>query len=146
MKSLRRNKRAVSDVIAVLLMIAIAVAASLIAYAWVMGYLGGTTGTVGKAIQIQSMANDTNNGNKLAVYVQNVGDGSVTIQNLYVNGILDTGFTNSSSLTIPKSATVALWASSWPTNFKSTDTVDVKVVCASGTFIEATQTVQGAVP
>ena len=143
MKSLRRNKKAVSDVIAVLLMIAIAVAASLIAYAWVMGYLGGTTSTVGKAIQIQSIANDTN---KLAVYVQNVGDGPVTIQNLYVNGVLDATFTNSTSLTLQKSATVALWASAWPNGFKSTDTVDVKVVCAGGTFIEATQTVQGAVP
>ena len=146
MKSLRRNKKAVSDVIAVLLMIAIAVAASLIAYAWVMGYLGGTTGKVGKAIQIQSIANDTTNANKLAIYVQNVGDGPVTIQNLYVNGVLDPTFTNSTSLTLQKSATVALYASAWPTNFKSTDTVDVKVVCADGTPVEATQTVQGAVP
>ena len=55
MKNFRRNVKAVSTVLATLLMIAVAVAASLVAYAWVMGYIGGTTGKVGKAIQIQSV-------------------------------------------------------------------------------------------
>ncbi len=48
--------RAISPVIATLLMIAIAVVASLVTYAWVMGYMNFTTEKTGKAIQIQSIA------------------------------------------------------------------------------------------
>ena len=79
----RRSVKAISPVISVLLMIAIAVAASLVAYAWVMGYLDFTTTKVGKAIQIQSISTDS-------VYVQNVGDSPVTINAVYVDGDLMT--------------------------------------------------------
>ncbi len=50
----KRSIKAISPVIATLLMIAIAVVASLVVYAWVTGYMGGTTSKAGKAIQIQS--------------------------------------------------------------------------------------------
>ncbi len=72
----RRKFRAISPVLATLMMIAIAVAASLVAYAWVMGYLDLTTNKVGKAIQIQSSAIDGVS-NNLLVYVQNVGTSPV---------------------------------------------------------------------
>ncbi len=42
-RKFRRNTRAISPVIATLLMIAIAVVASLVTYAWVMGYMNFTT-------------------------------------------------------------------------------------------------------
>jgi flagellin-like protein len=48
-----RSKRGISPILATLLLIVIAVAAIVITYAWVMGYLGFTTNKVGKAIQIQ---------------------------------------------------------------------------------------------
>ena len=69
-------------------MIAIAVVASLVVYAWVSGYIGGTTSKAGNAIQIQSFASQ---GGKLVVYVQNVGQGAVQFnpgQSVYVNGDL----------------------------------------------------------
>ena len=52
----KRSIKAISPVIATLLMIAIAVVASLVVYAWVTGYMGNTTSKAGKAIQIQSFA------------------------------------------------------------------------------------------
>ena len=58
-RKFRRNMRAISPVIATLLMIAIAVVASLVTYAWVMGYMNFTTEKTGKAIQIQSVSYDT---------------------------------------------------------------------------------------
>lgn len=87
-----RKRRGVSPVLAVLLMIIVAVAASLVTYAWVMGYIGFTTSKAGKSIQIQSIAYN-NTGNDLHVYVQNVGDGSVFLSRsgcLYVDGLLKT--------------------------------------------------------
>jgi flagellin-like protein len=67
-RKIRKNVKAVSPVISVLLMIVVAVAASLVTYAWVMGYMGFTTNKVGKAIMIQAVAQDG------TVSVQNVGD------------------------------------------------------------------------
>jgi flagellin-like protein len=88
MKSFKKNVKAVSPVLSVLMMIAVAVAASLVTYAWVMGYLGFTTAKVGKAIQIQSIAkNVTISSNDLIIYVQNVGQGSVKLIDIYVDGI-----------------------------------------------------------
>jgi hypothetical protein len=88
---LRKSIKAVSPILAVLMMIIVAVAAGLVTYAWVMGYLGFTTSKAGKAIQIQSIANS---GNDLLVYVQNVGDGTVELDPdgtavVYLNGILE---------------------------------------------------------
>ena len=73
-------------------MIIVAVAASLVTYAWVMGYIGFTTSKAGKSIQIQSIAYN-NTSNDLHVYVQNVGDGNIYLGRsgcLYVDGLLKT--------------------------------------------------------
>ena len=64
-RKFRKNVKAISPVLSVLMMIAVAVAASLVTYAWVMGYLSFTTDKVGKAIQIQSIGGD---GGLITVY------------------------------------------------------------------------------
>lgn len=70
-------------------MIAIAIAAALVAYAWIMGYLGQTTHKTELAIQIQSVTSINENGKDwLMFYVQNVGQGIVHLQqdtSVYVN-------------------------------------------------------------
>jgi FlaG/FlaF family flagellin (archaellin) len=80
--------RAISPVLAVLMMIAVAIAGSLVVYAWVMGYIGLSTERSGEAIMIQSIANKDKD---LLVFVQNVGEGVVQLDQetcLYVNDIL----------------------------------------------------------
>ena len=79
-RKFRRNTRAISPVIATLLMIAIAVVASLVTYAWVMGYMNFTTEKTGKAIQIQSVSYAPAS-HIFTVYVQNVGDIRCSISN-----------------------------------------------------------------
>lgn len=116
-------------------MIAIAVAASLVAYAWMMGYIGGTTTKAGKAILIQSMA-PAEDGN-LLVYVQNVGQGSVTISSVYVDDVLRS-FTpdpNFADNKLPEGKTASL-----KVNFVVPDSgqVKVKVITTEGTFTEST--------
>ena len=86
--------KGVSTVVAVLLMIAIAVIASVVAYAWVMGYFKTTSTKISNAIEVQSATytgNNTGQGNWLYVYAQNVGKGKATLipnQCLYVGGAL----------------------------------------------------------
>ena len=86
---LKRSIKAVSPVIATLLIIAIAVVASLVVYAWVTGYIGGVTLKVGSAIKIQSFYRDPDTG-LLTIYVQNVGQGTVVFkasESVYVDDI-----------------------------------------------------------
>jgi FlaG/FlaF family flagellin (archaellin) len=89
MGSIERSLRAISPVLAVLMMIAVAIAGSLVVYAWVMGYIGFSTERAGEAIKILSVANDPTDAD-LLVYVQNVGEGVAQLEEddcLYVNGI-----------------------------------------------------------
>ena len=71
-------------------MIAVAIAGSLLVYAWFMGYLDLSTGRIDESIMIPSIANDPTN-TDLIVYVQNIGDVAVQLKEsecLYVNGRL----------------------------------------------------------
>jgi flagellin-like protein len=134
MKSFKKNVKAVSPVLSVLMMIAVAVAASLVTYAWVMGYLSFTTAKVGKAVQIQSIAKS---GSDLKVYVQNVGSGSVTMADIYVGGIRQTTVVFSPSATINEGQTVTCTINS----FGGSGSITVRAVTLDGTFTEATATV-----
>jgi FlaG/FlaF family flagellin (archaellin)/predicted secreted protein len=84
----KRNFGAISPVLAVLMMIAVAIAGSLVVYAWIMGYINLSTERSGEAITIQSVFND---GADLLIYVQNVGEGVVQLEKdscLYVDELL----------------------------------------------------------
>jgi flagellin-like protein len=90
MQRIKGNARAISPVLAVLMMIAIAIAGSLVTYAWAMGYIGFTTEKSGKALMIHSVINDRTD-TDLIVYVQNVGEGTLEFDPIgcfYVNGEL----------------------------------------------------------
>jgi flagellin-like protein len=134
LRRFRKNIKAISPVLSTLLMIAVAVAASLVTYAWVMGYLNFTTTKVGKALEIQSIAYS---GTTLSVYAQNVGNGALkftTTTTIYVNGTAVT------SNPLPKPSIgdgeTNTWTVTVPTGVTS---VTVKVVADDGTFASATQ-------
>jgi len=78
-------RKAVSPVIATLLLILIAVAAAVLVYVWVTGYASSVT-TAGtpelrENIKIEAISYDDDT---LKVYVRNIGDTSVTIDYVYV--------------------------------------------------------------
>lgn len=133
---LRRSIKAISPVISVLLMIAIAVVASLVAYAWIMGFIGSNTEKSGKAVQIQSSA--TTPSGTLDVYVQNVGQGAVTLDPagcVYVNDqlqILDASAFGSTTLNSGET-TVIHTAFVVPTDGSG---LKIKVVTMDGTFTQ----------
>jgi flagellin-like protein len=139
---IRRNIKAISPVISVLLMIAVAVVASLVVYAWVMGFVGTKTNQVGKAIQIQSVAL-TSTG--LSVYTQNVGDSNVAFSSpcIYINGTAAaTSFTASPTLgqQLSTGSTESFTGVTLTgITIKSGDTVTVKVASTDGTFSQVTQ-------
>jgi archaeal type IV pilus assembly protein PilA len=136
-RNFRKDMRAISPVIATLLMIAVAVVASLVAYAWVMGYIGFQTTNTGKSIQIQSLSNSaTGHTGVLTVYVQNIGDSQISLndKSVYINGTLATDQTSFGDL--PAQSTATLYTTN---TVASGDTVTVKVTTTSGTFSEITR-------
>jgi hypothetical protein len=146
---IKHSIRAISPVISVLMIIAIAVASSLVAYAWMMGYIGRTANTAGKNIQVKNVSIDPADNHHLLVYVQNVGQSAVTLDSVYVYDI-KMGF---SSVPVDKKLNKGDKATLTITldhiiNFG--EKVKVKVVTTDGTFTEITDYVQfgggGGVP
>jgi flagellin-like protein len=127
----KRSIKAISPVIATLLMIAIAVVASLVVYAWVTGYIGGSTTKAGKAIQLPSFAVDGSN--NLHVYVQNVGQGTVQLSAVYVNDVLKASPTD----VIAEGNTLDVVVTG---PYDANTKLNIKVTTTEGTFMTATGT------
>ena len=127
-RKFRKETRAISPVIATLLMIAIAVVASLVVYAWVAGYIGNQTSNTGKAILIQSVNVDG------TVYVQNVGTGTVRLEDicLYIDGVGMATTSAGSGHDIAEGDTYALTGATAFT--QGSHTYTIKVTTTDGTF------------
>jgi len=139
-RNFRKNVRAISPVIATLLMIAIAVVASLVVYAWVMGYMSFTTSKTGKAITIQSVSAPAGS-TQMDIYVQNVGDSSVTFVTgscLYVNGAITGSSATPSPLTAGSTAKITTTLNPAAA---SGAVYNIKVTTQDGTFNQMTYTV-----
>jgi len=86
-RKLLRDKRGFSPVIASLILMLLAVAAGVVVYAYVMGWLGGATtggGTPGK-LQFDSIYANATAG-KIKIYVRNVGGKDLLLSKMYVDG------------------------------------------------------------
>jgi len=135
MKTLKLNRKGVSPIIATLLLIVIAVAAAVVTYSFVMGFLtpGGTTTPQG-VLSVDSYNFASNSTETLTVYVRNSGQ-TVTCSAIYVNGtLLSSGYTvngTSNGGSFPAGLAVPLVidnTASW-TNGQNT----IKIVCTDTT-------------
>ena len=139
----KRSIRAISPVIATLLMIAIAVVASLVAYAWVMGYIGHTTTTASNSMIIQSVSHTA--GGYIVVYVQNVGQGTIQLnptESTYVNSILKSVTDSTPTISGGKiefsPGTTASLTTNYP--YTASEKLKIKITATDGTFAEYTTT------
>ena len=137
----RRSVRAISPVIATLLMIAIAVVASLVVYAWVTGYIGGTTTKASNSMLIQSVSHTA--GGYIVIYVQNVGQGTIQLkqtESTYINsvlkGITDSTPTISAGMVTFSPGTTASLTTDYP--YTANEKLNIKITATDGTFAEYT--------
>jgi flagellin-like protein len=86
------NNRAVSAVIATLLLIAIAVAAAIIVYVFSIGLLGGLQTSGGQQVKQQVIMEAYNwaTTTQLILTLRNVGPAKIEFQDYFVNGIIAT--------------------------------------------------------
>jgi len=90
------KRKGVSPVIATLLLIVIAVAAAVLTYIWVTGYMGTLQSQAGaqqveERIKIEGVSIDTENNNIQEIYIRNIGDVRVNVTTVYLinsSGIL----------------------------------------------------------
>ena len=80
-RSLRKDGKGISPLIATLLLIAIAVAASVITYSWVMSMIGSQSQQAQTQVRIDSLTWDVDSGT-LTVVVRNTGSVSATIESI----------------------------------------------------------------
>jgi flagellin-like protein len=108
----RVNRKAVSPVIATLLMIAIAVAAAILVYVWSMGLIGGLQTGGGQQVREQIMMDEytwTTAGAVTGI-VRNVGNAKVEIAAVYVEGHSATFTPNPSTMDPLSTSTLSITA------------------------------------
>jgi archaellum component FlaF (FlaF/FlaG flagellin family) len=130
---LTHNKNAVSHTIAALMLIVVAMGVAFVTYLFVMNYVGLSTTKSGKAIEIQNM---NMNGGSLTVYVQNVGQETVTFDPancIYANGQLKPATITKTTLSPGDTLTITVT----PITSEPKGTT-VKVATTDGTTTEAT--------
>jgi FlaG/FlaF family flagellin (archaellin) len=150
-----RRKKAVAPVLATLLMIAVAVAMSVIIFMWSQGFLAQTSESTGAQQGAQNQAAQSSvaietitfSGTTATVYFRNVGSVSITPALLTAQGISsNTGFTgvatNSTNL-----SSGSLGKGSGGSNamtlsgLAAGDVVTFKITSTAGTFAQGTYTV-----
>jgi len=139
---LPKCKKGVSPIIATLLLIVIAVAAAVVTYSFVMGFIGTSTNPSGQQGQLTYDAYTLRAGGaaqgNLTVYIRNTGSKSVTIQNCYFNGVnASTIIAPGSNLTIAPGE-VKLVSANASQAIQAGVGYTVRFVCADGTILEFT--------
>jgi len=138
MKRLSRYKRAFSAVIASLILMLLAVAAGVVVYGYVMGWIGGATGhdagQYGELSLDTAYTNTTDSNKTITAYVRNVGAKSVTPNGSYVNDFILTNITSTPADIAPGAVANITISATTPFLTKNT-TYQVKIVCTDSTTL-----------
>ncbi len=125
------SQRAVSPVIATLLMIAVAVAASIIVYVWSIGLLGTLMGGGGSQTREQLIleAYSWTAGGTLTFTVRNVGSATVTVASMYLGG---TALTTGAALTVSIGSATQIYSATPTGTYTSGAAYSLKLVSTTG--------------
>jgi hypothetical protein len=135
MKHRFKAKKAFSAVIASLILMLLAVAAGVVVYGYVMGWIGGTTQNPTRTGQMQFDSLSALTNGTIFAYVRNTGGMNLTVSNIYVGGVNKTfTFLPGSSFEIP-----VLSVEGFNVTYGATMTknyfYEVAVVCNDGTTV-----------
>ncbi len=142
-KSLMKNKKAFSAIIAALILMLIAVAAGVVVYAYVMGWIGGVqTNPPGTGIiTIESYTIDETE-DVYTLYIRNHGTSNLEIDTIYINGELIPIDPSEKPITLAEGLNTIVNEGEEPDliiadlEFEAGDLV--KVVCTDGTTVSQT--------
>ena len=115
-KRLLRSRKAISPILATLLLIVIAVAAIVVTYAWITTYIGSTTQQAGVLLYKANV--NFMSGNKIAIDIGNSGTSNTQIVSVYVGA----SSTAMNSQTTDPATPIAVTAGAAPASFNVTYT------------------------
>jgi hypothetical protein len=131
-----RAKKAFSAIIASLILMLLAVAAGVVVYGYVMGWIGGATTNPHQSghLSFDSIyANVT--GSKILLAVRNVGGTTVVLDQVYVNGNNATGSCTPTISGLASLAPQAVVALNVTYTMTSSVYYNIQVTCKDGTLI-----------
>jgi len=91
-KNMLKSKKAISPILATLLLIVIAVAAIVVTYAWVMTYMTSAGTQAGVMLKKDSDFCLWKTGN-VTIYIRNIGTSDAEIDKVYINSVPQTSVT-----------------------------------------------------
>jgi flagellin-like protein len=134
------SRKGVSPIIAELLIIVIAVAAAVVAYAFVTGFIGTSSGTSNQQGSMSFDSYQIIDPNTIVIYVRNTGTKVLTISNVYFDGdpgTLISGFVGTTATyTINPSEVLQLTTDSIATNLDNGQPHQLRIVCSDGTPLQ----------
>ena len=142
LKRLRKDIRAISPLIAALLLIAIAVAGSAISYSWIMSMLGSQSQQAQTQVRIEYVTWGTELKTVIAT-VRNTGSATATIESISVKKNMDESpwladsVAESTAIDVASTANI-VWTSE--TALSTSTSYIIKVTCTTGFFYETSST------
>jgi hypothetical protein len=131
-----KNRKAFSAIIASLILMLLAVAAGVVVYAYVMGWIGGvqqnTTST--GVLSIDSVTGNAT-GSQIKLYVRNSGGVDLVLDKVYIAGTSvanDTALTTSSSKLLVQGTSYLQFSGQ---TLQANKAYEIKVVCVDGTTV-----------
>jgi hypothetical protein len=138
MKRRFRAKKAFSAIIASLILMLLAVAAGVVVYGYVMGWIGGTTQnpTHTGQMQFDSLhAYATSPNGTIKTYVRNVGGVDLNVSQIYIEGVGVTNVTNTNGSINGTLAIQSVIYLEVNYNMTKNNFYEVAVACKDGTTI-----------
>lgn len=124
-----KNRKGISPITTVALLLVTLLIIGGIIYMWM-----SIQNRAGNAIQIQSIAKDQN---KTIIYVQNIGNGVVTIDSVQINALTFSIQTANCTVASQETTTVTQGQTAMITiNQAYNEEVHIRVICKDGTFYE----------
>ena len=99
-KNMLKTKKAISPILATLLLIVIAVAAIVVTYAWVMTYM--TSAGTQAGVMLKKDEDCLWNTGNVTIYIRNIGTSDAEIDKVYINSVPQTSVTYTSSKIVEK--------------------------------------------
>jgi flagellin-like protein len=116
-KSMLKSKKAISPILATLLLIVIAVAAIVVTYAWVMTYMTSAGQQAG--VMLKKDADCLWKTGNVTIYVRNIGTSDAEIDKVYINSVSQTSvtYTPSSKIVSKDGGTITIVVNfNWQSN------------------------------
>ena len=130
------NKKGVSPIIATLLLIVIAVASAIVAYVFVMGFIGTSTVTANQQGILSFDVYNITSATTVDVYVRVTGMRVLTIQTAFIDSAVAVPTVSSGSLTMQPGGVQLITVTQAGATLNDLTAHQLRIICSDGTSLQ----------